>query len=280
MAGDDKTVDPNQQLEQTQHPAQETNVFRRVEAYAVKLPSFWSELPEGWFVQVEAQFRTSRITEERTKFDYALQALNAETVKSVYQTIIKCQTDLSPYTTLKNALIKKYSLSDNQKLQQLLEGTEMGDRKPSEYYNSLELLAGSSNAVNDQLLRSIWMRRLPPLVQAVIQGKENLSTEALLASADSVFEVCDTKSFNVSQISTATQPVPSVDRFTELENRLINVIEKKFSQLTTRRNRSHSRGRNQTQKSQSSNNSSGLCYYHAKFGDKAQKCREPCSSKN
>lgn len=283
MPGNDDILNPDLNSDQgngEQVPA----IQPKIESYSVKLPSFWSELAEGWFIQVEAQFRTSRITQERTKFDYTVQALSSDAVKSVYNTILQCQTDPTPFTTLKNALINRYTLTETQRLERLLEGTEMGDMRPSEYYNSLKVLAGSSSSVNEKLLLSIWLRRLPPLVQAVVKGKENnLSTEALIASADSVFEVCDNKILNVSQITSTSRPTIE-NQFDELKNQLINVIDKKFSQLNTRRNRSQSRGRNQQQSNgsqNSGNKQSDLCYYHMKFGDKAKKCRDPCSkSKN
>lgn len=68
-----------------------------------------------------------------------------------------------------------------------------------------------------------------------------------MASADSIFEVCDRKDFNIAQIS---DPSSSVDRFSELENRLVNLIDKKFSQLNVQsRPRSRSRSKNRNKNS-------------------------------
>jgi len=45
-------------------------VQRHVDKVSVKLPPFWAENPETWFVQVEAQFEIANITAEQTKFNY------------------------------------------------------------------------------------------------------------------------------------------------------------------------------------------------------------------
>ena len=42
---------------------------------SVKLPTFWTDSPEVWFIQAEAQFEVKRITTSRTKFNHCLAAL-------------------------------------------------------------------------------------------------------------------------------------------------------------------------------------------------------------
>ena len=39
---------------------------------SVKLPTFWTDSPEVWFIQAEAQFENKRITTSRTKFTHLL----------------------------------------------------------------------------------------------------------------------------------------------------------------------------------------------------------------
>ena len=42
---------------------------------SVKLPSFWTDSPEVWFIQAEAQSENKRITSYCTKFTHCVAAL-------------------------------------------------------------------------------------------------------------------------------------------------------------------------------------------------------------
>ena len=42
---------------------------------SVKLPTFWTDSHEVWFIQAEAQFENKRITASHTKFTHCVAAL-------------------------------------------------------------------------------------------------------------------------------------------------------------------------------------------------------------
>ena len=42
---------------------------------SVKLPDFWTEDPDLWFLHAEAAFRNAQITQSITKFDHIVQKL-------------------------------------------------------------------------------------------------------------------------------------------------------------------------------------------------------------
>lgn len=50
-----------------------------IEAVNIKLPPFWHEKPEIWFVQAEAQFQLSNISKEATRFNYLMAQLDLKT---------------------------------------------------------------------------------------------------------------------------------------------------------------------------------------------------------
>ena len=242
---------------------------------AVKLPQFWTSIPTGWFARAESQFRASRITREETKFDYVLGSLSEEVIHTVID-IIDNPGD-TPYASLKKALIDRHTLSESKRIEELLSGAEMGDRRPSEFYRYLQTTAGSSDGISEQLITQLWMRRLPPMVQAVLKGNVKLETHTLLTMADNVFEVIQQQQRSVFSASSSRRPTIDQgdgDRFKRLEDE-IGELKKMISRLTTgRRGRSKSRERSQSSAGQD------MCWYHRKHGSKARKCNKPCSFSN
>ena len=63
---------------------------------------------------------------------------------------------------LKTALTERVSVSKRYKLQQLLHGEELGDRKPSQLLRCLQQLHTTSDS---ELLRELFLQRLPRSVQ-------------------------------------------------------------------------------------------------------------------
>ena len=273
----DERVDNSPDNRPIAEPARRT----MVEAMAPRLPQFWMDMPEAWFLQAESAFRSCSVRREQRKYDYIMQQLPAEAVKAVYDAVLKCQDIENPYTTLKTALISRYTISNTNRLEKLLAGTEMGDRTPSQYFTSLKLLAGNLSEINEQLLTSIWLRRLPPLVQVIAQEKSKAGVEIMLASADSAFEVYQRQNTSIFEMNSGMQQSAS----TSLENCLlnleksINAMEKKFTEMGNWNLRSRSRNRSGSRTRGNSKERSDFCFYHNRFGNKARKCRQPCNYK-
>ncbi|XP_055920305.1 uncharacterized protein LOC129951950 [Eupeodes corollae] len=168
-----------------------------VNAISIKLPEFWKKMPAIWFIQVESQFSTRNIFTEQTKFHYVVQALPQDVAASVYDILV--QSSNSPYTDLKKALIDRHSMSESKRIEQLLSGEEMGDKKPSEFYRRLQTLAGQSMIVTQSLILELWRRRLPTLVQASIKSSSETKLDVLLNMADEIYDVYQqqSSSFNI-----------------------------------------------------------------------------------
>ena len=54
-----------------------------VQAVSVKLPEFWPDDPEVWFIRVEAQLRSRTITQDQTRFDYVVAALDNRAIVEI-----------------------------------------------------------------------------------------------------------------------------------------------------------------------------------------------------
>ena len=99
-----------------------------------------------------------------------------------YQVICKVQHIIrnpgnQTYQTLKQALIKLYKISDDNRFDRLLHQTDLGDRKPTELLSELRTLLGESCNVGtdlDKLLRKLFLNRLPPQVRLFLAGSPQL----------------------------------------------------------------------------------------------------------
>ncbi|KAH7944905.1 hypothetical protein HPB49_001686 [Dermacentor silvarum] len=143
---------------------------------AVKLPLFWADSPEAWFTRVEAQFFLARITQDRTHYDYVVAHLDARYANEV-RDILANPPMANLYEHLNTELIRRLSLSEDQKVRQL-QSTELAERKPSQLLHHMRALAGNMEVTNS-LLRALWLQRLPPHLQAILQAQLTLPLDQL-----------------------------------------------------------------------------------------------------
>lgn len=250
-----------------------------IHAYNVKLPQFWTNAPEVYFEQVEATFRTARLTASKSKYDYLLQALPANVMSDMLDIIRKCRECDNPYDVMKKALIDRNTLSESARVEQLLSGVNMGDKTPSAFYRYLTNTAGSTTTVSEDLVKTLWMRRLPPQLEISLKPFNNDPIDTILRIADQVYEV-QQRQPNLSALGREGD-----SRFSKLESEL-SQLKSMISKLsfpqassTSSNNRSRSRSRSHNRVSESEN--SNVCFYHKRFGDKAKKCNgSPCPHAN
>ena len=163
-----------------------------VNATAVKLPLFWSSNPEVWFKQVESIFSTRKpaITNQQTKFDYVIQALDNSTADRVQAVILSPPEE--PYDTLKAVLIEVFGKTQAQKDQEVLNINGLGDKKP------LELLQHIHNDPAT-LPRALFLAQLPPEVRQILATSEKTDIKDLAREVDRIMEV--SKHSNDSQVN-------------------------------------------------------------------------------
>ncbi|KAL4704945.1 hypothetical protein ACJJTC_013402 [Scirpophaga incertulas] len=109
-----------------------------------------------WFSSLEAQFHINGITQEVTKYHFAISHLDMECIR--------------------------------EKVRRLLESEPIGDRKPSSFLRHLCSLAGPSFAP-EQLLKTIWLNRLPRHVQLILASRKEQNLEDLWDLVDQLMEI-------------------------------------------------------------------------------------------
>lgn len=234
---------------QTGDPDESKNIVK------VQLPPFWSYEPELWFLQVEAQFKIFQIKSSHAKANHIVAALSQETLKAV--------SDLLPtndYETLKTSILQRCSLSNSEKIRKLLTNQGHDEKRPSQLLRDLKTLAG--NNVADEILKEIWMQRLPSHIQTVLQvSSENLDKLGILA--DNIASIVQPEILATS----------SRDEIEVLRNE-VQILKNELKQLNMQQKPRLNSPRN---KPSSTSPTSNCCWYHQKFGHRARRCQPPCS---
>ncbi|XP_023316011.1 uncharacterized protein LOC111693961 [Trichogramma pretiosum] len=256
---------------------------RYVNRVAVKLPAFWMDKPAVWFAQAEAQFALADITVELTKYYHVISQLDVRAAAEV-EDIISNPPGVEPYTNLKQHLIQRLSTSEEQRVRQLLHDEELGDRKPSQFLRHLKSLA-SPTAVQPNLLRHLWLRRLPTHVQAVLTARPELSLEQLSDLADKIVEISPISSVHAvadaaEQVCPPNDSLLSAIRELTLEVSALRSRNVERSPQRRSRSHNHSRNRNRSKSSNRPRDSDKLCWYCFRFGSKAKKCLCPGNGKD
>ncbi|KAL1139990.1 hypothetical protein AAG570_006967 [Ranatra chinensis] len=106
---------------------------------AAKLPPFWRDRPDLWFVQMESLFRRHRIRKSLSKFDVILPILEAGTLTQVSDLLYDLGEE--PYEKLKDRLITIDGDDQNQRIRKLLDEKRLGGLKPSQLLRQMKQTA-------------------------------------------------------------------------------------------------------------------------------------------
>lgn len=154
-----------------------------VSKIGMRVPEFNPNDPELWFSIIDRNFQAAGITVDATKFGYAVSALGPTCVTDVRNIITNPPAE-GAYDTLKRELIKRLSLLQEHKTRRLLEHEEIGVRKPSQFLRHLRTLAGAT--VSDDVLRTIWLSRLPAYLRPHLAARTADTPDQLADIADAI----------------------------------------------------------------------------------------------
>jgi hypothetical protein len=140
--GDPDVIIMQQDTDSSARPEQPPDSTFRINRVGIRVPPFWPKKPAVWFAQLEGQFALSNITQDTTKSYYVISQLDNK-----YAVVVDVLTNPPPtgrYDRIKAELTRRLSLSEEQRIRQLLMHEEMGDRRPTQFLRHLRILAGPS----------------------------------------------------------------------------------------------------------------------------------------
>ncbi|XP_011699190.1 PREDICTED: uncharacterized protein LOC105456671 [Wasmannia auropunctata] len=253
-----------------------------VNKISVRIPNFWAEEPELWFAQLEGQFALLNIKEDEAKYSFVLSRIEPKQAREIKDLITRPPCT-EKYQAIKKALIQRLTDSQSQRIRQLLEHEEIGDRKLSQFLRHLSTLAGDT--VSKELLRTLWLGRLPQNMQAILATRSEDKLEDVAEQADRIHEL----SHKTFVLATSTQAPAENKKPWELQ---IAALSRQVAELTTEvtkmarnmnqqrpRSRQRSFSRDRSRWRSKSPASDGVCFYHRRFKDEARKCTKPCTFK-
>ena len=209
-----------------------------VAAVSLKLPVFSKTSPNVWFAQAEAQFGIRNITIDQTKYNYVVAALDEIAANRIAHVILHPPIE-GTYEHLKTALLACYDFTEEEAASKLEDLDGLGDRRPSDMLAHMLMLNGNNQV--GTIFRERFLRQLPDDVRVTLAALQLKDVDAIAATADAVMVVRGQSHLcAVDNLSTMTLSAKTKRR-----------------QLTTARD--------------------DICWYHAKFGSRAKKCRAPCS---
>lgn len=234
---------------------------------SLKLPQFEKRHVDIWFHQVEAQFEIHNIKSEKSRYYYTLSALDTDVAAELTDVLESATTSTTQYTDLKNRLISIFADSQDKKLKKLLTELELGDKRPTALLREMQRLAGAK--APDDLMKSMFLQHMPTNIRAILAASEDTLSN-LAAMADKIWEQTGPQ----TSIAEIQKQGPNT-----LEERL-HRIESHLASLTSNF-RSRSRHRSPTphrprDRSKSRQQRDDWCWYHNRFGNKANKCQQPC----
>ena len=210
-----------------------------VQAVSVKLPEFWPDDPEVWFIRVEAQLRSRAITQDHTRFDYVVAALDNRAIVEI-KAVLTNPPQQDKYNTIKKALLSAFGKTQAQKDAELLNISGLGDRKPTALLRHLESLNNDAAT----LRRAFFLAQLPTQVLAILALKEIDDISELANAADRIMEA--------SQLTPTNSTAAAV-----------HAPKLKSQAVTSKLQRPVS-------------STQFICFYHQRFGTEARNCRPGC----
>ncbi|GFT68965.1 uncharacterized protein NPIL_677541 [Nephila pilipes] len=169
----------------------------------------WKFRVIGSGAPLEAQFANSGISQDATKYNIVVAALD-ENVLDFVVDILSDPPENEKYNTLKKALLNRLTDTEESRLKKLLTDLELGDKRPSDLLREMKSLAG--NSISDEVIKSLWLQRLPQQTQAILTIS-NDTIDKIAEMADKIIAVYSSSEIcQVTKVGSLPNSASSSDR--------------------------------------------------------------------
>jgi hypothetical protein len=246
----------------------------------IKLPPFWPARPRAWFTYIEGRFRLNNVVDDQWKFDLVLAALPADIVAQVLD-IIEEAPEGDQYQFFKEQLLRSHQLSDYEKFDRLVKMEPMGGRKPSQLLH--DMLEFCPKGMEKTLpFHYFFTQRLPLALRTQLAEVKPGDPRELAARADILWTAHSSSSI----ASVEAQEEPLAIAAVSGGSRGRGGSQRGGQQRGGQRGaRGGARGASNAPATQAADPtpsdlarmSSGLCFFHWTWAEKAKKCSPPCT---
>ncbi|XP_073997879.1 uncharacterized protein [Rhodnius prolixus] len=249
-------------------------------------PPFTAEHVETWLEQFDNAMNLGAVQDDPKKYAYLLPTDVMTQAAGAIRT-----TTGGKYLAMRSYLITRYGVSSEQRLDRLFAEGELGDRRPTQLLDDLQRLA-SGTEVGAPVIRRLWLQRLPtnlrtivvshsaPLEELAVIADRVLTAQQpsyaaptnmppVMAPVDGVPETLNpeeqgaTAQYGLAQAEVAHVRTYISQRKNSANAARITELEMQIKQLSDQLHTLNAR-------------ETPTCYYHARFGARAQKCKPPC----
>ena len=138
-----------------------------------------------------------------------------------------------------------------------------------------QLLGDKAATADPSFLRELFLQRLPPAVRMVLASAKEDDLDKLASLADRVAEVATPVSvIETSQLSAEVEQLRA--EITDLKSLVVKSLSS-TSSLPARKHTPRHRAPSRSTSPAPPTQSTGLCWYHARFAEKAARCNQLCS---
>ena len=247
------------------------------------LPPFIPEDPTHWLKLCDAHFTLKSIVSPAEKIYYILTSLPYDIQRELDNALSFTTED--EYKNFKGLLLSATALPAQKRINQLISSEELGDQKPSMFLRHLKSLAGSQ-ADNEEFIKPLFLKRLPSSISQILASMPHSTVDELARSADAIIHFRSESIGGINALGghQGHEPNKALEEQMRFLRTTVANLSEQLKDVTRRlqnieSSAGHTRGRsvNKFRSHSRHNRSSGMCFYHEKFGNRANRCQKPCS---